>query len=482
MQPASESTPLSAAPGSAPRPKCNDAPWAILFLVNLAGMIALGVLDLPRLGSSWSAATAGAEHPSTKAASDAPAYTLGAVILVPSIITGCITAYVVIMMMAKNAKCMFNTMFGLSIGLMCADVVLLFMTGTTSDMFTAIMLIIIILFHLFFWCAVQAFLPFAVACVETCITFLTKHPTTLFLGFISLVPLVVWLLYSGLLMFVTVMDAVIATPEGSRVHFTTVQNAKITWIAFSFYWTQQVIQNIVHVSVCGAFASWYFNSADAESPVWPAVGRACTWSFGSISLGSLLVAIIRTLRFMLSRDRAEGGGGLLELLCNLCADCILQCLEQILELFNKYAFTYIAIYGQPFCEAGKSVLNLFERKGLQTLINDDVTSFILTLATIIGGASSALLCWGVAFFVYGAGGTTGPVCALCGFVIGAFIVFTFIGSIDSAVATLFVCFAENPDRLQAVHPANYVALKSAWDERYIKKRAHHRHQPGMARY
>jgi hypothetical protein len=53
-----------------------------------------------------------------------------------------------------------------------------------------------------------------------------------------------------------------------------------------------------------------------------------SFQFGSICLGSLLVAIIEALRSMVRNARENGDGGIL-----LClAECLLACLQDVLEV------------------------------------------------------------------------------------------------------------------------------------------------------
>ena len=61
-----------------------------------------------------------------------------------------------------------------------------------------------------------------------------------------------------------------------------------------------------------------------------------------------------------------------------------------MRFWNKYAFCYVAIYGQPFLTAGRCVCHLFEHKGLATLLNDDVTSVVLAMCVFIGAGLGAL--------------------------------------------------------------------------------------------
>ena len=69
--------------------------------------------------------------------------------------------------------------------------------------------------------------------------------------------------------------------------------------------------------------------------------RAITTSFGSICLGSLIVAIVQAARHMLHRLRATDDG-----LLYCLAECCLRCIEAIIEYFNEWAFIYVAIYGR----------------------------------------------------------------------------------------------------------------------------------------
>ncbi len=116
------------------------------------------------------------------------------------------------------------------------------------------------------------------------------------------------------------------------------------WVLFLF-WTQQVVKNVIHTTTAGIAATWYFSPVEARgccsAAVCDSTKRSLTTSFGSICLGSLLVAIIQFLDYLvqnLRRNNQENGqsqtGAGAILLC--CLDCILQMLEGIMEYFNKW--------------------------------------------------------------------------------------------------------------------------------------------------
>jgi Plasma-membrane choline transporter len=89
----------------------------------------------------------------------------------------------------------------------------------------------------------------------------------------------------------------------------------IILLILSYHWTSQVIKNILHVTVSGVVGTWWFAPQDCLSVWSPAImdsfSRATTYSFGSICMGSLLVAVIQTLETMARNARRRDGNGLL---------------------------------------------------------------------------------------------------------------------------------------------------------------------------
>jgi len=89
------------------------------------------------------------------------------------------------------------------------------------------------------------------------------------------------------------------------------------------------------------------------SVVQAALSRAVGPSFGSVCLGALFVAFVTTAETLLryiretcySRAETAGEGSNVCCLCVCCLDCLLSCLRDIMEYFNRWAFTYVAVYG-----------------------------------------------------------------------------------------------------------------------------------------
>jgi hypothetical protein len=121
-----------------------------------------------------------------------------------------------------------------------------------------------------------------------------------------------------------------------------------------------VVQNTVHVTVSGLFATVYFmGTADqtrqfkvtvpVQNPTAKSAKRALTTSFGSICYGSLIIALIQTLRYIVrsAAQQSQEDGNLFAFFCLYCLDCILSIIESLAEYFNKvfkYSLTLVCVY------------------------------------------------------------------------------------------------------------------------------------------
>mmetsp|Transcript_25266 Transcript_25266/g.45467 ORF Transcript_25266/g.45467 Transcript_25266/m.45467 type:complete len:502 (-) Transcript_25266:157-1662(-) len=260
---------------------------------------------------------------------------------------------------------------------------------------------------------------------------------------------------------------------------TTTCSGDLAWgyfflLLLSLFWTQQVFQNTIHVIIAGVVSTWWFSPEDAGSCCSVAIKdsfvRATTTSFGSICFGSLLVAIIQTLRAMVEsvRNNGDNGGGAAFLLC--IVDCLLRCLEDALEYFNKYAYIYVGMYGYSYLEAGKNVITLFKEKGWTIIISDNLISNVLSLfCLIIGGLTG---CVGLVMneinpsWFEGYEGAAMGVAFGFSFLIGMVISAITLSVVDSSVNTVLVSFAEAPLEFEENHPELSSAMRDAWRQVY----------------
>jgi len=133
----------------------------------------------------------------------------------------------------------------------------------------------------------------------------------------------------------------------------------IAFVTFASYWISEVLENIIHVTISGVYGSWYFCSQESggfpKGATRGAFRRSVTYSFGSISFGSLLVAIIQFLRqacSVVQKNEAAASNAMGAILFSVLG-CFLSVLDWAVQFINEYAFSYIALYGKAFLPAAK---------------------------------------------------------------------------------------------------------------------------------
>merc|ERR1740121_3289004 len=192
--------------------------------------------------------------------------------------------------------------------------------------------------------------------------------------------------------------------------------------------------NVVHVTVAGVVGTWWLSPADANCCCSGAIIgsfiRSITTSFGSICLGSLIVAVIQALRQLAYTARQNDDGNA----CLICiAECILSCIQGIVEYFNKWAYIYVGVYGYSYCEAGKNVMQLFRDRGWDAIIADDLVGNALFLVSII-----------------------------IGLIIGLMLACILMTVVASGVNSVIVCFADAPAEFQTNHPELSNRMRQTW--------------------
>lgn len=192
-------------------------------------------------------------------------------------------------------------------------------------------------FSFLFIVFIRAWIPFATVMIRTATEITREHPAMLRVS-----------MGAALLQLIWVVIWATAT-AGAAVAGDTLS---IILLFTNLFWSIQVIKNVVHVSCAGVAASWYFKTED-DRPTLSSLKRACTTSFGSICLGSLLVAVLRALWMVVPRRRT-GQSGLVAVACGGALSCVLAVLSRLVEVYNHFAFTFMAIYGHKFSDAGKA--------------------------------------------------------------------------------------------------------------------------------
>jgi hypothetical protein len=234
----------------------------------------------------------------------------------------------------------------------------------------------------------------------------------------------------------------------------------------SFYWTHEVLRNIVRATVSGVVGHWWFVPTEAASFCSTAVRgsatRASTYSLGSIAFGSLIVAVLQLIRNTLHNANNDRNAGILRCI----AACILSYIETLVQFFNKWAYVYVGLYGYDYLEAGKRVMNLFKQRGWDVIIADNLTNRLLGIMTFTIGSLTGLCTLFVTFLVDEFESKQGWLGFgfFIGFVIGIVLSGLFMGLLSSAVDSVIVCFAEAPHEFNESHPEHAQEMHRTWKD------------------
>jgi len=299
------------------------------------------------------------------------------------------------------------------------------------------------------WCRI----PFAAVNLKTA---LSAVKSNMGLGFVAYLIMALALAWTGL--WLTGMAGSLAT-----------SNIGVTFLLLvSYFWTYQVFCNTVHVTTAGTVGTWWFVPGEANgcwsTALRDSFCRASTYSFGSICMGSLLVAVVQALRMMAHQARQSEDMQLLACLIEF----ILACIQDIIEYFNKWAYVYVGLYGFGYIEAGRNVIQLFQQRGLSVLITDDLNDRVLLMMSLGIGALTGIV--GMLAAIADESllgdlvddGNAPPLAFLITFIVGVVFCSILMSIVGSAVNTVIVCFAESPAEFEANHPSLSREMRSSW--------------------
>eukprot|EP00545_Synedropsis_sp_CCMP1620_P000608 CAMPEP_0119011304 /NCGR_PEP_ID=MMETSP1176-20130426/5585_1 /TAXON_ID=265551 /ORGANISM="Synedropsis recta cf, Strain CCMP1620" /LENGTH=534 /DNA_ID=CAMNT_0006964105 /DNA_START=28 /DNA_END=1632 /DNA_ORIENTATION=+ len=305
-------------------------------------------------------------------------------------------------------------------------------------------------------------IPFAAANMVTAITAVRANLGVSFFAYLSLFLTFGWTLWWSFAFVATNFVANGCDAEG--VCEREPNGGVVFLFLISYFWTMQVVKNVTHVTVAGTVGTWWFAPDEASSCCSKAVGqswiRAMTYSFGSICFGSLIVAIIQAVKEVVHQMRDQNDS---MLAC--CAECILGCIERLVEYFNQWAFVFVGLYGYSFMEAGKNVMTLFKSRGWTAIIADMLVDSVLSMVAIVVGLLTGVI--GIlAAQASGIDLSQGKVAApfFLGFLFGFALAATLFSVVSSAVNTVIVCYAEAPAEFQQNHPKLSEEMRAAWKQ------------------
>lgn len=226
-----------------------------------------------------------------------------------------------------------------------------------------------------------------------------------------------------------------------------------------FAWGTTIFQNVGHTTNCCVFGRWYFRqAASVRSSLWVSL----TTSFGSICLGSLIIAFISAVEATLRMMRRSSGRNNVAQMVVLCVlECLISCIRDMAEAFSYFTYVQVAIRGLSFWSSAKATYALCKWDNLYGLIGTTLVGNVCALGSVMCGLLS-----GVAGYLVGArfipkGLSEEEVFSIhilsivSATLIGIVTARTILNVLRSGFATIVVCWAENKEALQSLQCGLY---------------------------
>jgi hypothetical protein len=448
--------------------------WAtILFVVHFLGFLALSYIGITELrtnglksGNSNNINRGGINNSGgttgnlTLATPVTPAETQMLVaMLVSGLVFASFLSAAYYLMMKKNGTSMVRGTLIFSIALYMFMGVVWIIFG---NLIGGIILLLVGGLNIYFYYAWKSRFALAGQLLSVCADVCNRYSSVFAITILSLLLQVAYLIWWSVTV-AGVNQKYNPQPSGSGSQSSGGQVGLIIFLVFSFYWTIQVFMNCLNVTIAGVFGSFYFLEGTGQmpkNPVFGAAKRAFTTSFGSIAFGSLLVALIQTVRYLLHSVRRNDALGCI-------VDCILAMIESLVEFFNSYAYIQIAIYGKDFKTAAKDTWHLLKTSGCDLIAQDVLVSNVLGVGRLVIGIVTGffVLIWGKIVFADNSEASSyammiAIICVFAG--VGIMSIVTIV--IESGTATTFVCLAEDPAALARTKPNLYNEFKQAFPQ------------------
>ena len=217
------------------------------------------------------------------------------------------------------------------------------------------------------------------------------------------------------------------------------------FLLLGFLWTWQFLNGVLMTTIAGAVATWYFTRDKRKmgaTPVFSSFLRVCIYHLGSIAFGSLIIALVQLVRYILTYIQKKLGKKnktLQIILC--CCICLVWCFEKILKYITRRAYIEIAIHGRSFCASARAAFLIMVTNALRLAIVDSISMFILTLGKLlIAGAIGVLN-----YYYYYQNvqihfwWVPAVLSAIAAWIVTSYFLYTY----EMAIDTIFLCFCHD---------------------------------------
>lgn len=178
----------------------------------------------------------------------------------------------------------------------------------------------------------------------------------------------VWLVVS--LYIVTADDYEMQNTTG-YIEYTDHEYINYIWIymLLALFWGAEFVAACGSFTIASSFVMHYLSKGTKGGPhgvpMIRSIYRLFRYHFGSIAFGSLIIAIVQTVRVIveyirhkLTPKNSDSEIGKCAGYLMACLSCCLKCLEKCIRMINETAYVEIAIWGDGFCSSAVRGLHI----------------------------------------------------------------------------------------------------------------------------
>ena len=227
----------------------------------------------------------------------------------------------------------------------------------------------------------------------------------------------------------------------------------------SFCWGIEVIANVGHVAICTTLGRFFVTG---ERSMLFGVRNAFTWSFGSICLGSLLVALLKLALYFFRKWKKSKNP-----VVKWCGWCCFCCLNSLLAFFNTYAFVRVGLYNESYWQGAKHTAAMLKRRGLDAVAGNVLVRDLIGVGSSIGSLVAGTTAAVMSFAVFNLPLVVSFCAVILALIIGYAVLYVSLVALESAVATFFTVWHIDSSLFKDVR--GYDKLVESFQKKLSKK-------------
>uniref|UniRef100_A0A7S2XXR1 Choline transporter-like protein n=1 Tax=Fibrocapsa japonica TaxID=94617 RepID=A0A7S2XXR1_9STRA len=225
------------------------------------------------------------------------------------------------------------------------------------------------------------------------------------------------------------------------------------YLLFMWFWTTQFIIALGQIVLAAAVAKWYFTRDKKEvgtRTVFWAIKVSLFYHVGTAAFGSLVIAIIKMIRFILMQmqKQAQKQNNKLAQAVLCCCQCCMWCVEKCMKFVNRHAYIQTAIFSTSFCVSAKNGFFLLLRNIARASAVELVSEIIILIGKIFISLMATFLSYATMEAVISDDLNSLVAPTVMVFILAWVVAIMFMMVFHMAIDTVFQCFIADEEMFE----------------------------------